>query len=88
MKAFGGSRYWFTAFVFVVLSFALSAYVVGVAGTDNVANVVGPMFLMLGGVGTTLFGIAGWVKKTERTPESQAAFLERQRFERDQGGAS
>ncbi len=86
MRLFDGSRYWLNAFVFQVLAFALSAYVVRTAGAAGIANVVGPMFLMLGGVGSTLFGVMGWVKKGEREPESQAAYLERLKFESENGG--
>lgn len=77
MKLFGGSRYWQNAFAFQVLAFGWAAYVVHVSDAEHLGLIVGPLALMLGGVGTTIFGFMGLVKKKQSEPESQAAYLER-----------
>jgi hypothetical protein len=81
MKLFGGSRYWQNAFVFQVLAFGWAAYVVHEATGETLGLVVGPLALMLGGVGTTIFGLMGMVKKKQSEPGSQQAYLERMKFE-------
>lgn len=85
MKLFGGSRYWQNAFAFQVLAFGWAAYVVSVSDAERLGLIVGPLALMLGGVGTTIFGLMGMVKRKEREPESQQAYLDRLRYEEQKG---
>lgn len=86
MKLFDGSRYWQNAFAFQVLAFGWATYVVHVAEGEQLGLIIGPLALMLGGVGTTIFGLMGMVKKKEREPESQQAYLERLKYEEAQNG--
>lgn len=81
MKLFDGSRYWQNAFAFLLLVFGFSAYVVHVAGPEQVSQVVGPLTLMLGTACTTLFGVMGLVKRKQSEADSQQAYASRLQVE-------
>lgn len=85
MRLFDGSRYWQNAFTFQVLSFSWATYVVHQATSEQLGLVIGPLALMLGGVGTTIFALMGAVKKKQSEADSQAAYLERMKFEQSRG---
>ena len=81
MKAMMSSRYWFTAYTFLILLFSFSTYVVHVAGTDKIVDVIDNLALVLTTVCSVLFGSMAAVKFRERGPESQNAYVKRMQVE-------